>query len=85
MCVMEIGGLVMKVQDHELDDVLQEKINFKKKRHIKIASRLELTDDRAIECSQELDQLLNLVHNLRPLDRTSPKNQIEMRELRWEY
>jgi hypothetical protein len=49
----------MLVQVIEFEKNLLEKINLKKKRLIKFASMFELTDQRVVKCSQELDDLLN--------------------------
>lgn len=47
----------------EFENSLLEKINLKKKRLIKFASMFELTDQRVVKCSQELDDLLNQYQN----------------------
>jgi hypothetical protein len=51
--------MVQIIQIIQIEDCLLEKIEVKKKRLMKFASQFELTNYRVVECSQELDELLN--------------------------
>lgn len=69
---------------------LLEKINRKRKSLIEVASTVELTDERVVMCSQELDRLLNLLQQGQKLhhsdhESTINKNQGEKREIRWGF
>lgn len=43
----------------EIEERLLEEINVKKNKLIVYTSQFELTDERVVHCSQELDKLLN--------------------------
>jgi hypothetical protein len=80
---------MMKVQLIQPGEWLLEKINVKKKSLMEIASTMELRDERVVNCSQELDRLLNLLQRqkLHLLDHASTinKNQGKKGDIRWGY
>jgi hypothetical protein len=47
------------VQIIEIEERLLEKIEGKKKRLVQFATQFDLSDQRVVTCSQELDMLLN--------------------------
>jgi hypothetical protein len=47
------------VQMISTEELLMEEINMKKVELIQYASKFQLTDNRVVKCSQELDMLLN--------------------------
>lgn len=51
--------VVDMVQMIPTDELLMEEINIKKVELIQYASKFQLTDNRVVKCSQELDKLLN--------------------------